>query len=45
MNAEPQLKLIARLLARHRLEAVLIGNAAAAFHRSRAGTRFPEDAR
>jgi hypothetical protein len=34
MNAEPQLKLIARLLARHRLEAVLIGNAAAAIQGS-----------
>ncbi len=32
MNAAPFLSLAARLLARHRLEAVLIGNAAAALH-------------
>ena len=34
MNAGPLLKLIARLLAKHRLEAVLIGNAAAALQGS-----------
>ncbi len=34
MNAEPLLKLVARLLAKHRLEAVLIGNAAAALQGS-----------
>lgn len=34
MNAEPLLKLVARLLAKHRLEAILIGNAAAALQGS-----------
>lgn len=34
MNAEPLLKLVAGLLAKHRLEAVLIGNAAAALQGS-----------
>ncbi len=34
MNAEPLLTLVARLLAKHRLEAVLIGNAAAALQGS-----------
>jgi hypothetical protein len=34
VNAEPLLRLVARLLARHRLEAVLIGNAAAALQGS-----------
>src|SRR6266545_3772205 len=34
MNAAPLLKLVARLLAKHRLEAVLIGNAAAALQGS-----------
>lgn len=34
MNAESLLKLVARLLAKHRLEAVLIGNAAAALQGS-----------
>jgi hypothetical protein len=38
MNAEPLLKLIARLLARHRLEAILIGNAAAAIQGSPVST-------
>jgi hypothetical protein len=32
MNAEPLLNLIARTLAEHRLEAVMVGNAAAALH-------------
>src|SRR5437667_6560255 len=34
MNAEPLLKLVTRLLVQHRLEAVLIGNAAAALQGS-----------
>jgi hypothetical protein len=32
MNAEPLLNKIARALAHHRLEAVMVGNAAAALH-------------
>ncbi len=34
MNAEPLLSLVARLLAKHRLDVVMIGNAAAALHGS-----------
>src|SRR5438046_2976785 len=34
MNAEPLLKLVTRLVAKHRLETVLIGNAAAAIQGS-----------
>ena len=32
MNAEPLLQRIARIFAEHRLEAVMVGNAAAALH-------------
>ncbi len=34
MNAEPLLTLVSRLLAKHRLDVVMIGNAAAALHGS-----------
>ena len=40
MNAEPMLILIARLLAKHRLDVVMIGNAAAAIHGSPVPQRF-----
>lgn len=45
MNAEPMLILIARLLAKHRLDVVMIGNAAAAIHGSPVPQRFGDQGR